>query len=193
MTKHQKEIKLFKHAPVRPFWKLKTFFFCYLQWHDWSGLAFWSWFWQFTWDQLLWFPVASQQIPIGSTFVTFVKSWDLFHKEITFCFRTMALNTVLNRPPYEQNFPAHLSKYLSHTRWRILSSKLFTFSPFWETAKNVSGVAIFVKRPMKPLGKIFRTQKTDCKNIFFSELQELENRANLANLVVLAKFGFISS
>ena len=140
MTKHQKEIKLFKHAPVRPFWKLKTFFFCYLQWHDWSGLAFWSWFWQFTWDQLLWFPVASQQIPIGSTFVTFVKSWDLFHKEITFCFRTMALNTVLNRPPYEQNFPAHLSKYLSHTWWRILSSKLFTFSPFWETAKNVSGV-----------------------------------------------------
>ena len=86
ITKHQKEIKLFEHVPVRPLWKLKIFFFHYLQWHDWSGLAFLSWFWQFTWDQLLWFPVASQQIPIGSTFATFVKSWDVFHKEITFCF-----------------------------------------------------------------------------------------------------------
>ena len=84
--KHQTEIELFAHVPVRPFWKLKIFFFHYLQWHDWSGLAFLSWFWQFTWDQLLWFPVASQQIPIGSTFATFVKSWDVFHKEITFCF-----------------------------------------------------------------------------------------------------------
>ena len=48
--------------------------------------------------------------------------------------------TILNRPQYEPKFPAHLSKYLSHTWWRILSSKSFTFSPFWETAKNVSGV-----------------------------------------------------
>ena len=66
--------------------KIEDIFFHYLQWYDWSGLAFLSWFWQFTWDQLLWFPVASQQIPIGSTFATFVKSWDVFHKEITFCF-----------------------------------------------------------------------------------------------------------
>ena len=26
-------------------------------------------------------------------------------------------------------------------------------------------IAIFVKRPIKPLGKLFRTQKTDCKNL----------------------------
>ena len=42
-------------------------------------------------------------------------------------------------------------------------------------AKKIS--AIFVKRPIKPLGKIFRTQKTDCNFfLFFSELQELEAR-----------------
>ena len=42
-------------------------------------------------------------------------------------------------------------------------------------AKKIS--AIFVKRPIKPLGKIFRTQKTDCNFfLFFSELQELEVR-----------------
>ena len=28
--------------------------------------------------------------------------------------------------------------------------------------------AIFVKRPIKPLGKLVRTQKTDCKNLFSS-------------------------
>ena len=47
---------------------------------------------------------------------------------------------------------------------------------FWETAKNVTWLAkkrqnfsaIFVKRPIKPLGKPIRTQKTDCKNLFLS-------------------------
>ena len=76
--------------------------------------------------------------------------------------------------------------------WRILSSKSFTFSAFWGTAKNVSRVTkkrpifflvIFVKGPIKPLGKIFRTKKTDYKFIFFfSELQELENRAKFRRL-----------
>ena len=43
-----------------------------------------------------------------------------------------------------------------------------------KTVKNFV-LPIFVKRPIKPLGKLFRTQKIDCKNLF-SELQELEVR-----------------
>ena len=47
---------------------------------------------------------------------------------------------------------------------------------FWKTAKNVPGLAkkqanffaIFVKRAIKPLGKLVRTKKKDCKNLFSS-------------------------
>ena len=39
INKHQKEIKLFKHLPVRPFWKLKIFFSLPpMTWLIWPGL-----------------------------------------------------------------------------------------------------------------------------------------------------------
>ena len=42
--------------------------------------------------------------------------------------------------------------------------------------KTANFVAMFVKRPTKPLGNILRTQKSDRQFVFFSELQELEVR-----------------
>ena len=53
-----------------------------------------------------------------------------------------------------------------------------------KTAKDFFGH--FVKRPIKPLGKLFRTQKTDCKNLFFlSELQELEGRSKSGQILCI--------
>ena len=54
------------------------------------------------------------------------------------------------------------------------------------SAKNLL-LAIFVKRPIKPLGNLVRTQETDFKNlVFLSELQEPEVRAKFSRL---AEFG----
>ena len=44
-----------------------------------------------------------------------------------------------------------------------------------EKKANKYFLAIYVETPIKPLGKLFRNPKTDCKNL--SELQELEVRA----------------
>ena len=38
-------------------------------------------------------------------------------------------------------------------------------SAFWQNPPKTF-LGFFVKRPIKPLGKIFRTQKTDCQNLF---------------------------
>ena len=54
---------------------------------------------------------------------------------------------------------------------------------FRETAKNQRGsakkkakifLAFFVKKPIKPLGKLVRNQKTGCKNLFSSRKTELK-------------------
>ena len=67
----------------------------------------------------------------------------------------------------------HLSKnstYVAHPYDPLFSQKRLP-------GGQISFFAIFVKRPNKPLGKRFQTQKTDWKiSFFFPELQELEVR-----------------
>ena len=73
---------------------------------------------------------------------------------------------------------------------------------FWKTAKNVPGLAkkqanffaIFVKREIKPLGKLVRTQKTDYKNLFsFRGYRSLKLGANPLKRPNLAEFGTLAA
>ena len=54
----------------------------------------------------------------------------------------------------------------------------FIFSHENENRHGFQKIKIFVKGPIKPLGKLFRTPKKKIANfVFLSELQELEVRA----------------
>ena len=61
-----------------------------------------------------------------------------------------------------------------------------------KTAKDFFGH--FVKRPIKPLGKLVRTQKTDCKNLFsFRSYRSLKLVANPPKRPNLAEFGTLAA